>query len=411
MSRKEELRDQTVWRSDPHTLVKHLVYGHYLNCWMPKILQKFPNATIVDGFAGPGVYSDGPPGSPILVAKTFLGHAAHARFGNLHILCLDQRPDRAARLRQEIAALGDTPKLTMTVLEPGEFISRQPDLKARAHRGTGNTPTLWLLDPFNIKSLPFAQVADCLSNRYDEAIITFFTDEMHRFCTLDGFGKTLDVHFGNARWREATSISSEGLRKEALVTQYRRSLEALGLFTEQFGVRVRNDSPRYSLVFATHSEYGLKCWNPLKWKLDGYSGSGASVGTINQPDLFGTSLNNLEQDLAANTGTQRTWTQLVTAATRSGYLDKHLREALDNLARQGLAIRVAPVDARSAWPEDSVIQFYSPKDVDTDIRQALGHPNLTQVVNLRRRRVPASRRRSDPPASARPPSASDRPTA
>ncbi len=31
MSRKQELRQKTVWRSDPQTLVKHLVYRHYLD--------------------------------------------------------------------------------------------------------------------------------------------------------------------------------------------------------------------------------------------------------------------------------------------------------------------------------------------------------------------------------------------
>jgi three-Cys-motif partner protein len=84
VNRKQELRDKTVWRSDPHTLVKHLVYRHYLACWMAKILQKFRAATIVDAFAGPGVYEDGPDGSPILIAKAFLEHNAYRRFGNLH---------------------------------------------------------------------------------------------------------------------------------------------------------------------------------------------------------------------------------------------------------------------------------------------------------------------------------------
>ncbi|MFJ1608590.1 hypothetical protein ACIOHS_35310 [Streptomyces sp. NPDC088253] len=69
MRRVDELREQTVWKSDPHTQVKHLVYRHYLQCWMRKFLQTFPEATIVDAFAGPGVYTDGPPGSPIVVAK------------------------------------------------------------------------------------------------------------------------------------------------------------------------------------------------------------------------------------------------------------------------------------------------------------------------------------------------------
>jgi hypothetical protein len=45
---------------DPHTLVKHLVYRHYLACWTAKIHQMFSVATTVDAFAGPGVYEDGP---------------------------------------------------------------------------------------------------------------------------------------------------------------------------------------------------------------------------------------------------------------------------------------------------------------------------------------------------------------
>ncbi len=31
MSGKQELREKAVWRSDPHTLVNHLVYRHYLD--------------------------------------------------------------------------------------------------------------------------------------------------------------------------------------------------------------------------------------------------------------------------------------------------------------------------------------------------------------------------------------------
>ncbi len=375
MSRKQELREKAVWRSDPHTLVKHLVYRHYLDCWMPKILQKFPTATIVDAFAGPGVYEDGPVGSPLLIAKTFLGHSAYARFNNLRVVCLEQRADRVARLRAEIAAVGQTPKLQMTVLEPSEFAAQQPFLSQVAHGDRPNsTPVLWLLDPFNIKSLPFYRVADCLSGRYDEAVVTFFTEEMHRFCTREGFDLTLDEHFGSADWRGAAQVYGEAQRKDALVNAYRRSLETCkGVLTEQFGVQVRNTTPRYSLVFATHSEYGLKCWNPVKWKLDSYSGSGASAGTLMQPDLFGTSvIDELSDLLRAHAGTEQPWSRLVGDATRAGYLEKHLRGALDGLAAEGVAIRVEPVEARSAWPENSVVRFYAPEDVDdSDLRESL----------------------------------------
>ncbi len=217
MSRKDELRQQTVWRSDPHTLVKHLVYGHYLNCWMPKILQKFPSATIVDAFAGPGVYSDGPPGSPILVAKTFLEHTAHARFGTLNVLCLEQRPDRTEWLRREIEMLGPTPKLVMTVLDPGDFAARQAELAARAHPGSASTPVLWLLDPFNIKSLPFESVAGCLASRYDEAIILLHGRDaplLHTCWVRQDAGRALrQSRLASRHWRRERRIAQGGTRQ------------------------------------------------------------------------------------------------------------------------------------------------------------------------------------------------------
>jgi hypothetical protein len=53
----------TLWNSEPRTLLKHQVYRQYLHCWMGKICQSFPESAIVDAFAGPGVYRDGPDGS------------------------------------------------------------------------------------------------------------------------------------------------------------------------------------------------------------------------------------------------------------------------------------------------------------------------------------------------------------
>lgn len=60
----------TLWRSEPRTLLKHQVYRWYLHWWMAKICRRFPASTIVDCFAGPGFYEDGPDGSPIVTAKT-----------------------------------------------------------------------------------------------------------------------------------------------------------------------------------------------------------------------------------------------------------------------------------------------------------------------------------------------------
>lgn len=365
MGRVEELRERTVWKSDPHTQVKHLVYRHYLQCWMGKILQKFPEATIVDAFAGPGVYADGPPGSSIVVAKTFLEHSAYRNFGRLNLICLEERPDRVDELKRQFTKLPSSPQLSISVQPPGTFAEHLPRLSALAHRGRAETPVLWLIDPFDLKSAPFSLIRQCLAGPRDEVLFTLFTNELHRFCQREGFDKTMTPYFGGDHWQPATTERRAGTRKEAFAAAYQQGLKDHDLFTGSFGVRISNQSARYHLILASHSEAGLKCWAPVTWKLDSYSGQGASADTAVAPTLFDEAslVDRLDVALRAHAGTAQRWETLSSQAARLNHMDKHLRQVLDNLAAQGLAFRVDPVRARSAWPEGCTVRFYAPEDV------------------------------------------------
>ena len=147
MSRRAQLR-QVLWRSDPHTALKHLVYRHYVNCWMGKILQRFPRAVIVDGFAGPGAYKDGPDGSPILLAKAYLEHSHQAKFGCLSLITAEQRADRCQELRRRLVALPADKRLQIQPPVVGKFVDQLPKLISSAHPNGSQAPTLWIVDPF-----------------------------------------------------------------------------------------------------------------------------------------------------------------------------------------------------------------------------------------------------------------------
>jgi three-Cys-motif partner protein len=366
MRRAEELRERTVWKSDPHTQVKHLVYRHYLQCWMAKICQTFPEATIVDAFAGPGVYTDGPPGSPVVIARSFLEHTAYQRFNRLNLICLEERPDRVEELQRQFAKLPKVPKLNISVQPPGKFAEQQRQLSARAHCGRAETPVLWVVDPFDLKSAPYSLIRQCLAGPRDEVLFTLFTNELHRFCQREGYDKTMTLYFGGTHWEAA--VPQKRGRREAFAAAYQQGLTDQGLFTGGFGIRVSNQSARYHLILATHSEAGLKCWAPVTWKLDRYSGQGASAETAGAPSLFDDNsvVDRLDIALRAHAGTEQRWETLSSQAARLNHMDKHLRQCLDNLAAQGLAFRVDPVRARTAWPEGCTVRFYAPEDVGDD---------------------------------------------
>jgi hypothetical protein len=106
----------------------------------------------------------------------------------------------------------------------------------------------------------------------------------------------------------------------------------------------------------------------VKWKLDSFAGSGASAATAKQPDLFGVSyIDELRAVLGAHSGSAQPWRTLVTETVERGFLEKHLREALDDLAADGLAFRVHPTKSRSSWPEGCVVRFYDPEDAETEL--------------------------------------------
>src|SRR6266567_1504836 len=144
----------TLWKSQPRTLLKHQVYRQYLHCWRGKICQKFKYSAIVDAFAGPGAYLDGPDGSPIVIARTFLHHSRREKFQQLRLICLEERNDRRDFLEGRLTALPQLPRLEVMVPPAGNVREYFRRLHAAAHRGNPGTPVLWILDPFNISAAP-----------------------------------------------------------------------------------------------------------------------------------------------------------------------------------------------------------------------------------------------------------------
>jgi three-Cys-motif partner protein len=337
----------TLWRSEPRTLLKHQVYRWYLHCWMGKICQKFPAASIVDGFAGPGFYEDGPDGSPVVIANTYIEHLGRDRFNLLRLICVERRPDRHDALAERLAGLPRLPKLDVPTPRLGSLQDCFTAVDAAAHGDDMGTPVLWILDPFDYSSVPFSLVKACLAVPRDEVLITWFADEIYRFCGDPSKAHAIDAHFGSRAWQQARRVAGEAVRKEKLLAIYRRSLESLvGVHTGAFSISSKNESARYSLVFATHSDSGLQCFNQTKWRMDKHRGHHISEKRgLGQPSLFDEApeLSPLREWLEGQAGKALRFHDLAVQAGRLGYKETHLRDELTRLAQDDLAVREAPL--------------------------------------------------------------------
>jgi three-Cys-motif partner protein len=353
-----------LWNSEPRTLLKHQVYRQYLHCWMAKICHSFPRSAIVDAFAGPGGYRDGPDGSPVVIAKTFLEHSRLQRFNQLRLLCQEKRLDRRDELASRLASLPKVHRLDIQVSQAGELRDRFKALRSAAHEDDEKTPVLWILDPFDYSSAPFSLVRACLASPRDEVLITWFADEIYRFCGDPSKEQAIDRHFGTQDWHQARHVAGEAHRKEALLETYQQSLQSLPqVHTGAFSIAGKNETARYSLVFATHSDAGMKCFNSTKWRMDPSRGHHVSEKrNIGQADLFGDTpfTSKLRSWLETQAGTSASFEDLARHAGRLGFQEKHLRAEMSNLAEDGLAVREHPLEhTRTPWPTECRVRFYA----------------------------------------------------
>src|SRR4051812_13182003 len=112
----------TIWPADPHTLAKIEILKGYLHAYFPILgrTKRGQNILLVDGFAGPGEYTNASEGSP--VAALSIATASLSSSGNAWIagdvICAFIEPDkdRCQHLRERIKKVQAHPKVRTQVL-------------------------------------------------------------------------------------------------------------------------------------------------------------------------------------------------------------------------------------------------------------------------------------------------------
>ncbi|WP_020572388.1 three-Cys-motif partner protein TcmP [Parafrankia discariae] len=260
------------WARDPHTAAKHDLLRRYLQAWYPIIFSGRERAAYVEGFAGPGVYLDDLPGSPIVALDVFLDSPTLMRGGRLEVVLLEAHTGRFAELRRRI----DT-RLT----ERGRPAALVPtirrgkcghDLLPLLHElGVFGSAAFVFLDSFGGPDVPHDLVRAIAGNPSSEVLVTFGTSFPTRFGQIDKHAATADKVFGSPEWRAVQHVPPSR-KKEFLLDQYRASLNRAGFsFTLAFEMVDEGGRPLF-LVFGTSHESGLKAMKDAMWKVDPLTG-------------------------------------------------------------------------------------------------------------------------------------------
>lgn len=88
--------------SRPHTEAKHLVLRGYVDAWYPIMLSTFPRLTVLEGYAGPGVYTKGEDGSPVIAIRSIVERAELLNDRGAVRFVFIEREDRFEKLQEVI---------------------------------------------------------------------------------------------------------------------------------------------------------------------------------------------------------------------------------------------------------------------------------------------------------------------
>ncbi len=261
----------TIWDLEPHSRAKHEILKRYMQAWVPILGQSsFPELIYIDGFAGPGRYSKGEYGSPIIALRAALEQQKRIK-PKMSFLFVERDNRRADMLSSILGEIQIPPQFSVRV-EGGKTFEEvvAEYLDARTNNGQRLPPTFAFIDPFGWSGVPFNLVLRILSYPSCEVLVTFMYEEINRFIGHPDQEKNFDSFFGTRAWRQITSISDPHERNRRLHDLYLSQLrDSAGMkYVRSFEMRNDKDVTDYYLFYATNSLLGLKKMKEAMWKVD-----------------------------------------------------------------------------------------------------------------------------------------------
>jgi len=277
--------EDTIWPLEPHTGVKHDIYDGYLDAWLPIILGSWGSGTYAEGFAGPGVYTRGEPGSPIrALGRLRAARQTHPQLRGkpARLVLVEKRADRAARLVDELRRHLDHP------MPQGEY--RDDTLHVLVRQGTCETTLPQALTDAAAWDAPILAVLDSFGGGSTQHLLSQFAgkkacevlvtvEPQHFVRNLDP-GRADEV-FGSQDWRAIDAQSPEEKRPfiaarlvDAIRTAGFKYVISFGLETDRGGELL--------LQFGTNHPRGMEKFKDSLWRADPLGG--ARFRDPNDPD-------------------------------------------------------------------------------------------------------------------------------
>lgn len=279
----------TVWEITLHTRAKHAILKRYLDAWLPILSRQAAilrrqlgtvdsrRILYIDGFAGPGVYQGGEPGSPVIAIRAAVEHSQQFPFP-VEMLFIEEREDRYRQLRDvlspEIEAAGRAQNIHAIEPQHGDCdVVLNELLDEHERQGIKFGPALAFLDQFGYGSVSMDLIAQILQFRQCEVFTYLDYKDMNRWITDPQKAPAFDRAYGGSEWQECVNLP-EAERRTRLLALYKYALRnrAGARYVTSFMMFEANGQPLYWLIFCTNNLRGLEEMKKAMWAVDGTGG-------------------------------------------------------------------------------------------------------------------------------------------
>lgn len=285
-------KQPTIWPALPHTIAKIDILKNYLLAWFPIFgrKQRGQDLLYVDGFAGPGEYTNYSAGSPIaaLVAATAtLSQTASAWIaGDIHCAFIEPDRKRFSNLKERVEPFQNIRKLRIHLYNCSFVVGLNQLRVELPDAFLGSQPLFIFIDPFGATGVPFSEVAAILSSTRSEVLINFDADGVARIFQAGEQSNRealLDVIFPEGSWRSLSSEQPFSQLCRQVLSLYITGLRKLPnvKYVFAFEMQAKTGAVNYFLVFASQHPRGLEKMKEAMKKIDqagDYKFSDARVG-------------------------------------------------------------------------------------------------------------------------------------
>ena len=360
-----------LWKCQPRTRAKLTIIKSYLSAWFNILaVRQYPHVIYLDGFCGPGQYSDGEDGSPVIAAR--LANEAARKYPGFKatLLLIDQDQDALSHLQTLSEISSPHPNVDIKIYA-GKFLDELDNIIAylKAHP---NSPTFSFIDPFGFGQSPFDKLKLLMHNESSELFVNFWCGYMNRFKQHHD-EDVVDKVRGMVGLDDLAPIIDSFDPIGTLCDLFELNLKKLGRHTLKFAMRDEGNIRDNAFFFCGRQPRGFEKIKEAMWQIDPINGSEFSAHADSKIDrtqvtLFdpGPQTGKLSRMLTEQFGSQKNVpiSQILKWVVEEtpNFLAKHARQELDNLLNRGTITYVDPQPAgrtrlKNQWPPRLLVSF------------------------------------------------------